>query len=416
METVSVCLPYHRFHGVSLLPLHSHTLVFIVDDRHNAQIYFSATSPPPLVVASTSVDKLNSILRLLKSLIFLVCYTLISLGYTIRLAKPVLIPSQSVLYLGFDNDSFNQTFRLLPEKRDKFILLVKDILSRKHVSLLYLQKLSGKCVSFSAAVPAARLFTNELYMAVSKATRSSKPVFISPALRREIEHWLFLESCFGFLTWRLERHFQFKIHSDASSYAWGSVLNPNDVSIVISDYWREDDITNDIVTKETLALSNVLSAFAHRIKHSWVDVYVDNRSLADSWRSPAARSHSYSDALKRVFSVTSSANLHLNLIHIPSHLNVADPPSRTHSLQDSKLADETWAKIQLHYGGASGHTIDLMALPSNAMIGQQYVLFQQPCPHLLTQHKTGLLSCLIFIVRTALFTSVGSSAVLFEQT
>ena len=39
-----------------------------------------------------------------------------------------------------------------------------------------------------------------------------------------------------------------------------------------------------------------------------------------------------------------------------------------------------------------------------------YVLFQQPCSLLLTQHKTGLLSCLIWTVETALFTPVGSSA------
>ena len=38
------------------------------------------------------------------------------------------------------------------------------------------------------------------------------------------------------------------------------------------------------------------------------------------------------------------------------------------------------------------------------------VLFQQPCSLLLTQHKTGLLSCLILTVETALFTPVGSSA------
>ena len=39
-----------------------------------------------------------------------------------------------------------------------------------------------------------------------------------------------------------------------------------------------------------------------------------------------------------------------------------------------------------------------------------YVLFQQPFSNLLTQHRTGLLSCLICTVRTALSTPFGSSA------
>jgi hypothetical protein len=69
--------------------------------------------------------------------------------------------------------------------------------------------------------------------------------------------------------------------------------------------------------------------------------------------------------------VASFANIHLNLLHIPSGLNVADPPSRTLSLQDTKLAGATWATIRRHFGGQFGHSIDLMALPSNAMVDFQ---------------------------------------------
>ena len=141
--------------------------------------------------------------------------------------------------------------------------------------------------------------------------------------------------------------------------------------MVISDYWRDDDLTKDIVTKEALALSRVLSAFADHIKNSLVDVYVDSLSLVQSWNSQGARSHSFAEALKRVFVVASFANIHLNLLHIPSGLNVADPPSRILSLQDTKLAGATWATIQRHFGGQFGHSIDLMALPSNAMVDFQ---------------------------------------------
>jgi hypothetical protein len=194
----------------------------------------------------------------------------------------ILVPSQSVPFLGFLSDSLNQAFRLLPHKKEKFLLLIKDFLARKHVSLVLLQKLSGKCISPSAAVPAARLFTNELNMAISKVARATKPLFITSAPRQEVEHWLFLESWFGFLPWKTEKHHQVKIYSDASSYAWGGVLNPDEISVVISDDWPDDDLTKGIVTKEALALSRVLSAFADHIKNSWVDIYVDSLSLVQS--------------------------------------------------------------------------------------------------------------------------------------
>ena len=66
-----------------------------------------------------------------------------------------------------------------------------------------------------------------------------------------------------------------------------------------------------------------------------------------------------------MLAVISDSNIHLNLYHIPSKCNVADPPSRTLSLQDSKLSPSVWARIQSAFGRPSGHSVDLMALPSN---------------------------------------------------
>ena len=125
---------------------------------------------------------------------FLTCYVLTSLGYFIGLAQSVLTPQKQVPYLGFIIDSERQAFILLPHKKEKFIRLVKEILPRHCLDLLTLQRLSGKCMSMSLAVPGARLYVNEINLAVSGATRSSRRLKMSPALKKEIEHWLFLES------------------------------------------------------------------------------------------------------------------------------------------------------------------------------------------------------------------------------
>ena len=99
-----------------------------IDDRHSSQIVFPATSPPPVVIACKSVDERN--FTLAQIAIFLLCFTLMKLGYTIRLDKSILVPSQSVSFLGFLSDSLNQAFRLLPHKKEKFLLLIKDFLAR----------------------------------------------------------------------------------------------------------------------------------------------------------------------------------------------------------------------------------------------------------------------------------------------
>ena len=77
-----------------------------------------------------------------------------------------------VPYLGFYCDSHRQAFSLLPAKKDKLITLVKSILPKDLVSVLSLQRLASKCDSLFLAVPGARLFTNEMNMAVSNTTSS----------------------------------------------------------------------------------------------------------------------------------------------------------------------------------------------------------------------------------------------------
>ena len=105
------------------------------------------------------------------------------------------------------------------------------------------------------AVPGARLYTNEINMAIARAVRSSRPVKMSGALRQELEHWLFLESWNGFLTWRSEKHSHVRLFSDSSSFAWGGVLSPDAININICDYWEPHIIGADIATKKLSPLT-----------------------------------------------------------------------------------------------------------------------------------------------------------------
>ena len=62
-------------------------------------------------------------------------------------------------------------------------------------------------------------------------------------------------------------------------------------------------------------------------------------------------------------------NLQLKLFHVSSEHNRADGPSRHLSPLDSTLSSKKWRLVEDEFGGASGHTLDFMALDSNARVG-----------------------------------------------
>ena len=113
------------------------------------------------------------------------------------------------------------------------------MLGKPLVTVKTLQRLVGKCVSFSLVVPAAKLFTREMNTAISRGQRikanHTKPLPFTGKLRDEIEHRLFLEGWDDPLPWREERHVRVVIATDASNSGWGgSILAP--FSSQVSDY------------------------------------------------------------------------------------------------------------------------------------------------------------------------------------
>jgi hypothetical protein len=60
-------------------------------------------------------------------------------------------------------------------------------------------------------------------------------------------------------------------------------------------------------------------------------------------------------------------NISLHLSYVPTGDNPADVPSRRLSAMDSQLTGSVWQVVQKEFGG-EGHTCDVMALDSNAML------------------------------------------------
>ncbi|XP_071124009.1 uncharacterized protein [Mytilus edulis] len=135
-------------------------------------------------------------------------------------------------------DSVKQAFVLPEKKKVAFTLLREDMLTQQVVSLKTLQRFAGKCISFMLAVPAARLYTREVNLAISKDIKNSRPVALGGRLKTEISHWAFLDKWEGFVPWRKERHLQINLATDASLYKWGAVVEEQEV---LGDFFVSGD-------------------------------------------------------------------------------------------------------------------------------------------------------------------------------
>lgn len=298
---------------------------------------------------------------------YLVCQILVRLGYFLNLDKTLFSPSQSPVFLGFILDSVGRCFRLTEKKKHKFAQLREFCLRQQCVTVLNLQQLAGRCISFMLAVPAAKLYTREMNHSISLGITSNSNIQMTGSLKEELITWRFIDKWEGKLEWKKERHLLIKLHSDSSKFKWGGLLFINQKKNEVSDFWSDELRNFPIMVLEAYALFNVLSSFKDLIKGNRVDAGIDNQAFLHAWNNEGSKSSELNDVLKKIFQLTLDLDIVLNLFYVSSENNLADQPSRELLKSDSMLTKEIWHLIQRIYGGPDGHTYDLMALDSNCM-------------------------------------------------
>ena len=157
------------------------------------------------------------------------------LGYTIGLKKSVLVPTTQLEYLGFIVDSEKKAFRIPARKIQSFAQLREYILARKNVDVTTLQRFQGKCISFSLAVPAAKLYIRNISASVASCTDPCQ-VKMTTYLFEELAHWRFLDTWSDVVPWREEKHVRLSISTDASNFGWGCVVHHPSVDLPMGDY------------------------------------------------------------------------------------------------------------------------------------------------------------------------------------
>ncbi|KAK3752993.1 hypothetical protein QZH41_016307, partial [Actinostola sp. cb2023] len=164
-------------------------------------------------------------------------------------------------------------------------------------------------------------------------------------------------------------------------YVWGGIIHKSSGDRMRGDYWDEYEKSLNISTKEMLALVNTIKAAPGDVRDCRVDAFVDSRVLIGAWEGQGSRSPELTRATMDLFFVLAARNVQLNLFHVPSEENSADGPSRRISRSDSKLAKGAWERVEQAFGGITGHSFDLMALDSNAVIGRDGDQLPHFSPH-----------------------------------
>ena len=345
-----------------------------IDDRLNGELLRSTGFWSVLPEHRSEEFRFNAA----NAALFVVLAVLVSLGYTIGIKKSVLHPTTSLEYLGFIVDSVKQCFLLPRHKILSWAVLREHILQCKSwVDVKTLQRFQGKCISFSLAVPAAKLFIREMSSSIG-STSSSGRVSLSSSLKEELLYWRFLDKWDQFLPWREEKHYSVSLSSDASGYRWGCVLHLPSGDLSFGDYWNENEKEFFISTKEMLALVNSIKALPEEVRNCRVDAYVDSKVLIGAWQGQGSKSSpQLTKVTKELFFALSAVNIDLRLHYLPSKENEADAPSRQLSRLDSKVSASAFSVLDEAFGGEFGHSFDLMALDSNVPRGRNGF----PLPH-----------------------------------
>ena len=157
-----------------------------------------------------------------------VCHTLFilqNLGFTINPAKSVLLPTQSIEFLGYRIDSVTMTITLPTRKRDDIKDHCRQIIACPNPTIRDVARLIGKFVAASEAVPYAPLFYRTLEIEKARALSShcgnfDKCMHLSPLALSDVSWWLnTLDHQYRSL---LPLPVDQIIYCDASKQGWGA--------------------------------------------------------------------------------------------------------------------------------------------------------------------------------------------------
>ena len=252
-----------------------------------------------------------------------------SLGFLVNEAKSSLVPSQTLLHLGYNWDSASLTLSVPEDKvRNLKLLCVKALAGP--VSLRFLQRILGTIESFKVAFKYAALHYRDLQREVSRHISSGSDwdlkITASPLSRKDLEWWL---SCPFSLLPRSLAPFtpHITVTTDSSNSGWGAFTSLNEESF---GFWSEEESQLHINVLETLAVIYAFKCFFRDVSHMFILVKSDNSTTVSYINHlGGVRSPAISELIIDLYNYCLDRNLTIKASFLRGRLNIrADALSR----------------------------------------------------------------------------------------
>ncbi|XP_069106343.1 uncharacterized protein [Argopecten irradians] len=297
-----------------------------------------------------------------------------SLGLTVHPDKSILYPTQCITFLGFLLNSVDMTVKLTDEKVESLVLLCRDVLKRREVTIRTLAQLIGKMVACEPAVPHAPLFYKSLEHEKDQALKSSKgdfegKVYVSSDGREQISWWIDNVHLCANPVYRGSPNLT--LETDSSKSGWGGLIKGT--SSRTGGHWSYSEQNHHINYLELFAAFLTLQCFCGDKHDIHVRIYMDNTVAVNYLSKMGGKKDMLHHLARRIWLWCLARNIWLSACYLPGVSNTeADRLSRT--LSDDmewKLDSSVFRDIVRIYGQLD---IDLFASRLNAQLST-YVSF-----------------------------------------
>ncbi|KAK3232555.1 hypothetical protein CYMTET_57092 [Cymbomonas tetramitiformis] len=207
---------------------------------------------------------------------------LVRLGLSRNEKKGQWEPTQLVEHLGLEVDLKAGQFRVTPARLQKIHLQSKALLTeasrqQRWLPAWKLAAFTGLYHSVYLAVPRARLYLRELHFVLSTRRGWGAKVKLTRQAWSDIEWWLRLPAQSrwnGHKIWRSPT--RAKVHTDASLFAWGGVLN---LKHAARRFWPDELRHLHITHLELEAVYKTVQSFLRELTGKVVRLYCDNQAM-----------------------------------------------------------------------------------------------------------------------------------------
>ncbi|KAI9325993.1 hypothetical protein BDR26DRAFT_958090 [Obelidium mucronatum] len=327
-------------------------------------------------------------------------------GFFIALSKGCFIPNTSITYLGAIIDFEEGSFRIHPDKQEKFLKLANWILLQIRTNTKFnvdiLESFTGKCNYFCFCIQGGHAILRSSYLKIAEAkgqkTRGSPPVLIvmGDEAASDIIEWISIMSEYEVKSFWIQPNHKvltFTQTSDANQNRWGAALLQTPLSSLLPGVvWKAGAEFNDsehsknIGVKEAIALRRGLELSIKNIKNITIDIQIDHKELWEEVKDFAdkpifdlgcdnmgvylaalkgsSRNIDVNKELKDMFAIARRNNVRLQFFWLDTKANhVSDAITREAEENDFVLSQYLFDIVNTRFGP---FTVDAMASNHNS--------------------------------------------------